>query len=157
MRWLVAPLSLPNSITRLPQGNAELDFHVSGALVGHGVVHLVQPGQQAQAKVSGVSAGLDAGFVFVKALVYVQAGHADINQRFAQHVVRVAAPEAGDVPNFGRQLNDVDAVVVAALLDWWRMGLLLGFGCFFRHGCGSHKRYTNNSCLRPYSLGYRPI
>jgi hypothetical protein len=37
-----APSSLPNPITRLPQGNAQLDFHVSGPFEGHGVVHLVE-------------------------------------------------------------------------------------------------------------------
>ena len=139
-------LSLPNPITGLPQANTQFNLHVSCAFVGHGVVHLVQPGQQAQAKVARVAAGLDPCLMFVKALVNVQPGHTDVHKRLAQDVVRVTAPKACDVPHLGRQLDDVDAVVMSALL----------LGGLFRHDYKLRECYLINSCSRIYPLVWRP-
>ena len=41
--------SLPHAVARLAQADRELHFHLARRLVGHRVVDLVEPGQQAQA------------------------------------------------------------------------------------------------------------
>ena len=89
------PSRLPNPKPRLAQANAQFNFHVHSGLVLHGVVGLVQIGQQAQAKALHIGIGLDARFVFVKANVGVQPGHAHIHTGLAVDIAGVAAHKLG--------------------------------------------------------------
>jgi len=92
--------SLPYAVAGLAQRDAQLHFHVARALKRHRVVHRIEAGQQAQAEAAYVTVGLDAGHVFVKTQVRVQAGHADIDERFSELVVGVGLSKAGKVPDF---------------------------------------------------------
>ena len=55
---LCHPSRLPNPKPRRAQANAQFNFHVHGGLVWHGVVGLVQIGQQTQAKALHIGIGL---------------------------------------------------------------------------------------------------
>ncbi len=75
------------------------------AVVGHRVVDRVELRQQAQPVVADVAVGLDAGLVPVEAQVRIEPGHADVDERLAQHVVRVGLAEARQVPDRGRRVR----------------------------------------------------
>src|SRR5687767_8162823 len=104
--------SLPHAVALVAQRDRKLDFHVARAVVGHRVVHLVQPGQQVQAVLGDEAVGLDAGLVLVEAHVGREARHADVDARKAQPVARVGLAEARLVQHVLRQLDDVHRVMM---------------------------------------------
>src|SRR5688572_1655266 len=108
--------SLPDAEAAHAQADGELDLHVAGAVVGHRVVGLVELGQQAQPVLGHVAARLDARLVLVEAQVGREAGHADVHARLGDVVVRVALAKARLAPDIARKLDDVDGMMVAALL-----------------------------------------
>src|SRR5687767_5860571 len=136
--------SLPHAVALVAQRDRKLDFHVARAVVGHRVVHLVQPGQQVQAVLGDEAVGLDAGLVLVEAHVGREARHADVDARKAQPVARVGLAEARLVQHVLRQLDDVHRVMMfpqgpkyikrmdeALILARVQFGLNIGFHILF--------------------------
>ena len=105
--------ALPHAIPLFPESDGQLDLHVSCRLVGHWVIELVQIGPQAQAVGAHETIRLDAGLVLVEALVGAQPGHADVEAGHAVNVVRVGLAEPRLVEHALRELDDVDAVMMA--------------------------------------------
>src|SRR5688572_2977451 len=136
--------SLPHAVALLAQRDGELHLHVARAVVGHRVVHLVEPGQQVQPVLRHVAVGLDAGLVLVEAQVGRQARHADVDAGKPQPVARVGPAEARLAQHVLGQLDDVHRVMMfpqgrkyikrmdeALILSRVQFGLNIGFHILF--------------------------
>jgi len=109
---IIERLSTADAIAGLAQSDGQFHFHLTGGLIGHRVVHLVQRRQQPHPVLEDKAIGLDARLVLVEAQVGVEPRHADVDEGLAQLVVGVGLAETGLVPHLVCQLDDIDVVVV---------------------------------------------
>src|SRR5215831_18118765 len=104
------PSGLPDAVALFAQADREFYLHLARRLVRHRVEHLVQRGQQAQPVVAYEAVGLDAGLVLVEPQVRIEPGHPHVDERLAELVIGIGAPEGRLVPDAIRQFDHVDMV-----------------------------------------------
>jgi xanthine/CO dehydrogenase XdhC/CoxF family maturation factor len=108
-RWRALPLDHPEPM-QLLQLDGQVDFHVLGIPIRHGVELLVDFRHQSNAVLHRVLVGFDARFVLVKARVGVVSCHAYVDTGFASDVIGVGLYKLGFIENVFVQLYDVDVV-----------------------------------------------
>ena len=93
-------MSAIHHVTALAEAVCEHHFHLNGFLIRHGIEVRVQPRNKAFAESTDHAGGLGPPLVILEALLWREAGHADVVGGLA-----VAARVA--------EINDVDVMVIA--------------------------------------------
>ncbi len=106
----------------------EVVFHDEGGFEGHGVVHFVKFGEQADAEEFDGAGGFGSVFVVGEALFRRQSAHADVNAGLFRIAAGIGGADFGQVHRFGREQDDVHVVMMGGG----------GGGFYFAEGAAAH-------------------